>query len=265
MLIHTVSPVMGLLVVVGMGIAVVWGAMGRAARADTATQPAAPTGQIILLKLDDVVAIAPGWQRVIDYCEKNQVKAGLGIICESLEKDDAAYVAWLKDHQKKGFIEFWCHGYYGAKDFYTTHTLEEQTAALAKCEKLAQEKLGFPLTAFGPHYSGVNADTEKAVEAVPELKVWLYGPKQSKFYTRLAIPRVMGLEYVVPKVDFDKFKADYDRVGAKPKVLVLQGHANYWDAASYEGFTKIIDFLKTKNVTFMTPSEYLKTVTPATK
>lgn len=192
--------------ILGMGVGLLSGTLSLTARgADATTKPATPNAQVILLKLDDVVAIAPGWQRVIDYCENHKIKAGLGIICESLEKDNPAYFDWLKAHQKKGFIEFWCHGYSGEQAFYEKHTAEEQAAALAKCEKLAQERLGFPLTAFGPHYSGTTAETEKAVEKVPELKVWLYGPKQSKFYTRLSIPRVMALEYAVPKLDLQKF------------------------------------------------------------
>ncbi len=219
--------------------------------------PPQPGRQIIILKLDDVVNIGAGWVRVIDYCEKNNVKAGLGIICDSLEKNDQAYLNWIKDHQKKGFIEFWCHGYFNVANFYTTHTLEEQTAALKKCETLAKEKLGFPLVAFGEHNSFTTSETQIAVQAVPELKVWLYGPKDSQYYKKLSIPRVNGLEYKVGAVDFDKFKDPYDKYGAREKVLVLQGHANYWDDTSFAAFTKIIDYLKSKNVVFMTPTEYL--------
>jgi peptidoglycan/xylan/chitin deacetylase (PgdA/CDA1 family) len=207
-----------------------------------------------------VVDIGKGWVRVIDYCEKNKVKAGLGIICDSLEKDNQAYFNWIKATQKKGIIEFWCHGYDSNKDFYTTHTLEEQIAALNRCQKLAKEKLGFPLPAFGPHYSGITLDTEKAVQAVPEFKVWLYGPKNSQFYKRLSIPRVLGLEYVVTKVDFDKFKAPYEKYGFKEKVLVLQGHGNYWSPESFVAFTKIVDYLRSKHAVFMTPTEYLNYV-----
>lgn len=224
------------------------------------TPPPPPGAQIIILKLDDVVDIGKGWVRVIDYCEKNNVKVGLGIICESLEKDNPAYFNWIKATQKKGIVEFWCHGYASAKDFYTTHTLEVQIVSLNLCEILSKKKLGFPLTAFGPHYSGITADTEKAVQAVPELKLWLYGPKNSQFYKRLSIPRVCGLEYKVAMVDFNKFKEAYEKWGTKEKVLVLQGHGNYWSPQSFDEFTKIVDYLKSRHAVFMTPTEYLNFV-----
>ena len=233
--------------------------------------PASPGGQVVILKFDDVVQNADanqpapaGWLRMADYVEKNNIKAGFGILCESLEKDNKAYFDWIKERQKNGIIEFWLHGYRrrGAEQAgeFETGTAAEQAAILVKSETLAKEKLGFSLTAFGEHYSGVTVETEKAMETVPEIKVWLYGPRNSKNYTRLSIPRVMGLEHKTFQLDLDKFKAAYEKVGAKEKVLVLQGHANAWDATRFETFTKIIDFLKAKNSVFMTPSEYLKTV-----
>jgi hypothetical protein len=74
--------------------------------------------QVILLKLDDVVArrtgtspVSPRWQRMADYLEANQIKGAFGIITESLEKDDDAYFQWIKKLQAGGLIEFWHHGY----------------------------------------------------------------------------------------------------------------------------------------------------------
>ena len=39
-------------------------------------------------------------------------------------------------------------------------------------------------------------------------------------------------------------------------MLVLQDHPDQWDDKRWAGFTEIIAFLKSKNVIFMTPSEY---------
>jgi len=73
-----------------------------------------PRKQVILLKLDDVVAghlsfagpVSTRWQRIADYLTANHIKGSFGIIGESLEKDNPAYFKWIKDIQQAGLIEF---------------------------------------------------------------------------------------------------------------------------------------------------------------
>lgn len=225
--------------------------------------------QVILLKLDDVVAgrlsstpVPPKWQKVLDYLKTNNLKGSFGVICESLEKDNPAYFQWIKDVQNGGLVEMWLHGYKmrGAEGTgeFEQGTAAEQRAILAKSEALAKEKLGFPLAAFGPHWSGTTEATDEALEGVPEIKIWLYGPAKPKFFSRLSIDRVMALENPTFVPDPEKFKTVYEKNGFKREVLVLQGHPNQWDDKRWDGFVQIIEFLKSKNVVFMTPSEYLK-------
>ncbi len=225
--------------------------------------------QIILLKLDDVIArrvgakpVSDRWLKVHDYLKENHIKGSFGIITESLEKDNALYFQWLKDVQAAGQIEFWMHGYHmknaSEPGEFEHGTAEEQRAILAKGEKLAKEKLGFSLPAFGPHWSGTTEATEEAMEQVPEVTIWLYGPEKPKFYKRLSIPRVMALENPTFVPDLEKFKTFYETKASKREVLVLQGHPEQWDDKRWAGFTGILEFLKSKNVEFMTPSEYLK-------
>lgn len=227
--------------------------------------------QVVLLKLDDVVQNNLGsspvpirWQKTADYLKANNIKGSFGIICESLEKDNSAYFQWIKDIQQAGLIEFWLHGYHLKKadepGEFEHGTAAEQQVIFTKSEALAKAKLGFPLTAFGPHWSGMTEATDEALEAVPEIKIWLYGPKQPKHFTRLSIERIMALENPTFVPDAVKFKATYEKAAAKREVLVLQGHPNQWDDKRWTGFVEIIDFLKSKNVVFMTPSEYLKKV-----
>lgn len=227
--------------------------------------------QVILLKLDDVIArrvgkqpVSDRWLRVHDYLKANNIKGSFGIITESLEKDNPLYFNWLKEVQAAGLIEFWMHGYHmktaSEPGEFENGTAEEQRAILAKGERLAKEKLGFTLPAFGPHWSGTTDATDEAMEKVPEVTIWLYGPEKPKFYKRLSIPRVMALENPTFVPDAEKFRTFYEAKAVKKEVLVLQGHPDQWDDKRWEGFTKIIDFLKTKNVVFMTPSEYLKKV-----
>lgn len=228
----------------------------------------AADSQIILLKLDDVIArrvgtkpVSDRWQKVHDYLIAQGIKGSFGVITESLEKDTPMYFQWLKDVQAAGRIELWMHGYKmrGATDTgeFENGTAAEQRAILAKGKRLAKEKLGFDLPAFGPHWSGTTDATDEAMEGVPEVKIWLYGPARPKFFTRLSIPRVMALENPTFVPDADKFIAFYEKHAAQKDVLVLQGHPEQWTDERWTGFTKIIDFLKSKNVVFMTPSEYL--------
>lgn len=237
--------------------------------------PCAPAqevkSQVILLKLDDVVArrvssspVSPRWQKIADFLKANHIKGSFGIITESLEKDNPQYFQWIKDIQQGGLIEFWMHGYKmrGASDKgeFEQGTWEEQKAILEKGELLAQEKLGFSLPAFGPHWSGTTEETDRALEAVPSVKIWLYGPAKPKYFSRLSIERVLALENPTFVPDAEKFKAFYEKHASEKEVLVLQGHPDQWTDARWNGFVAIIEFLKSKNVVFMTPSEYLKQV-----
>ncbi|MDB6139682.1 MAG: polysaccharide deacetylase [Verrucomicrobiaceae bacterium] len=229
-----------------------------------------------MLKLDDVVQVRLGgtpvssrWMRVLDFLTSHHIKGSFGVICESLEKDNPGYFKWLKDLQSGGQIELWMHGYHLKKASepgeFEQGTFEEQKAILEKAERLAKEKLGFALPAFGPHWTGTTEATDQALEAVPEIKIWLYGPKKPKYFNRLSIERVMALENPTFVPDSAKFQQAYDKSAAGLEVLLLQGHPDQWTDERWAGFLKIIDFLQSKNVIFMTPSEYMNTRQSATK
>jgi peptidoglycan/xylan/chitin deacetylase (PgdA/CDA1 family) len=225
------------------------------------------TPQVIILKLDDVTTggakgglpVSPRWQRLADFIEKSNLKASFGIIGHSLERDDQAYFDWIKRLHQKGTVEFWNHGYKDRKSGDKTGEFEgslaEQTAALKGTQTLAKEKLGIELKAFGPHWSGTTRDTEKALAAVPEIKMWFYGPQDSP---KFVFARILTLENPTFVPDFDKFKQRYERVGHDKECLALQGHPNLWDDNRWQGFVKIIGYLKSQGCVFMTPSQYLE-------
>jgi peptidoglycan/xylan/chitin deacetylase (PgdA/CDA1 family) len=225
--------------------------------------------QIIVLKLDDVTTqggrgslpVSSRWQRVTDFIEQNNLKASYGIIGWSLEQDNPAYFAWIKNLHDKGTIEFWNHGYRDRKSEDKTGEFEgpydEQKTALDKTQRLAKEKLGIELRAFGPHWSGTNRDTAKALEGIPEIKICFYDPKEAR---QFVFERVLVLENPTFVPDVDKFKQLYEKNAKDKACLALQGHPNAWDDKRWDGFVKIIEFLKAKGCVFMTPSEYLATV-----
>ncbi len=163
-------------------------------------EPSGKPRQIIILKLDDVMAngrspVSPRWQRIADFIEKANLKASFGIIGFSLEQDNQTYFDWIKNLDKKGNIEFWNHGYRNRKAEDKTGefegSFEEQKAALEKTQRLAREKLGIELRAFGPHWSGTNEDTAKALENFPEIKMCFYDPKGAN---QFVFERVLMLE-----------------------------------------------------------------------
>ena len=242
---------------------------GAPGRLSAAEKEAPVKSQVILLKLDDVVAqpsatgpVSDRWQRVTDYLTENRIKGSFGVICESLEADNPAYFEWIRDVREDGLIEIWMHGYHlrtaEESGEFEQGTAAEQQAILEKSARLAREKLGFPLVAFGPHWSGTTDATDEALEAVTDIEIWLYGPAKPKYFTRLSLPRVLALENPTFVPDPIAFKALYEKFHAADReVLVLQGHPNQWDERRWAGFLEIIAFLKSKGVVFMTPSEYL--------
>jgi endoglucanase len=240
------------------------------APATAAGGPSRMAPQVIILKLDDVVAhsaqspVSPRWQRTADFIEKSNLKASFGIIGYSLEQDNQAYFDWIKNLQRKGIIEFWNHGYRARKAQDKTgefeESLEVQAAALQRTETLAREKLGIELKVFGPHWSGTNRDTEKALATVPEIKAWFYGPKGSK---KFVFEDVLRLENPIFVPDPEKFKQLYQSRAHDKPCLALQGHPDQWDDRRWRGFVEIIAYLKSKGCVFMTPSAYMERLAEA--
>ena len=225
------------------------------------------TPQVVVLKLDDVVAqpsanglpVSPRWERIKNFLEERHIRASFGIIGYSLEQENPAYFDWIKAIHKKDQIEFWHHGYRNRQGSDPTGEFEDsfetQKQALERTQQLAKEKLGITFNVFGPHWSVTNQDTIKALESIPEITMWYYGPKA---YNQFAFERVMTLEDPVHVPDFVKFKATYEQKAKDKSVLALQGHPNSWDDTRWQNFVQIIDYLTAQGCVFMTPSEYQK-------
>lgn len=219
---------------------------------------------VIILKLDDMTyqPANDNWQRCLDLLAKNKIKCAVGIIGFSLEKDRPDYFKWIKEQHESGMIEFWCHGYRNRKSSDKIGEFEEsyesQKEALEKCQQLAKQKLGFPFKSFGPHWSGTNAGTVKAISEITEITTWMYGdPKDAGNSKKYIYPRYLGLEYKTFLPDVEKFKESYIKQVKEHDCFVLQGHPMAWGKdGRWENFVAIIEFLKSQNCEFMTPSEY---------
>lgn len=237
-------------------------------------KPLPATPPVIILKLDDMTqrgakkgeGVSSRWQKLVDFLEKENIKASLGIIGNSLEKDDQKFFDWLKAQEKKGYVEFWNHGQThkelpkesNKRRCEFTAPLEEQVATLKKTQQLAKEKVGIELKAFGAPFNVTNADTEKALEKFPEIKVWFFGSNKTKESKKLSLKRVVNLEHPTMNPSASGLFSDYDYKGKFEEYLVLQGHPNGWDDKRFAEFTKAVAFLKEKGCKFMTASEYFE-------
>ena len=237
-----------------------------------ATQPAPK----IIIKVDDLVAgpgraaVHPRWQRFADFIKERKIKAGIGIICNSLETDNAPYFNWIKDLHKTGLVEFWNHGYdhkmwkEGDRTLFEFKgtSYEYQKEHLARGNQLARQKLGITLHAFGPGFNATDENTVRALGGDPDINAWLYAGSDDKstkaLQSKVAILDLLGdvnIEYPTFVPNFERFGDGYLRHRATRRYFVIQGHPTHWDDDRFAQFVKIIDFLTAEGATFATPSE----------
>jgi peptidoglycan/xylan/chitin deacetylase (PgdA/CDA1 family) len=243
--------------------------------------PPRPAPPVVILKLDDLKQqdgkVHHLWTRTMDYLANRNIKAGVGVICKTLEEATPEYIDWICKRHDSGLVEFWFHAWdhgvwktESGKQLseFDGRPVEEQAKRLADSQRLAKEKLGFAFKTFGPpgggHGPHQDAATAQVMSEDPDIKVWLYPSPIDAMGRKLAeegkltiLDRVwaVDLEYQVGQPNFKRFVAGYAR-NPDREYFVLQGHPMHWDSTRFEEFKKIIDFLVEQNAVFMTPSEY---------
>ncbi|MCU0405815.1 MAG: DUF2334 domain-containing protein [Ignavibacteriaceae bacterium] len=209
--------------------------------------------QLIILKADDVI-----------YDDKtilsNKIKASAGIICNSLQTDDARYFGLLQYLDQTGYIELWNHGYDHILDALHTDgtmydefqnsSLEFQKEQLRKAQTLAEEKLNITLRTFGAPGNAIDSTTMQALESFNEIKVWFFGLNGS---SKLVLGRSIDMEYPVGNPDYNSFVKNHD---INKEYTVFQIHPNMWDENQFNEFKKIINYLKEEKLTFILPYDY---------
>lgn len=225
--------------------------------------------KIVILKLDDVVAnadsgqvISTRWQRVTDYIENKKIKAAFGVIGFSLEKDNPEYFKWITDRAARGYIEFWNHGYYNRTKGDTIGefegSYEQQLRALQLTDSLAKTKLGLTFGAWGRHWSGSNEDTDRALAQMSDIKFVFGSPDPAIHFEGYVFPHNLDMEYPVHNPNFEEFLKAYKGKWKNLESFYLQGHPNSWDDIRWDNFVRIVEFLESENVRFVTPSEFLQ-------
>jgi len=252
---------------------------------DFANLPQRQTPPAIIIKLDDLDMRGkrehPRWDKVVDYLDSRQVKGTMGMLGSSLADASPEYIQWIKARHDSGNWEIWFHGW-----DHKTHTeadgktynefnhrsFAEQKKRLDDTQALCLEKLGFPLTCFGPP-GGVgngsqSVETHQVMIADPHMVAWLYPQpldgigKQTVQQGKVTIlDRVWGtnLEGSVGAPDFEAFVRGYIKNLDRP-YFVLQGHPVMWDDYRFAQFTKIIDFLVVQKAEFVLPTGYAATL-----
>lgn len=231
---------------------------------------------VVILKMDDLTqrgankdkgeAVSENFRVFVDTLRRFEIKASLGIICNSLADGTPEYFAWIKALHEEGIVEFWNHGY-THQEFprknnrrhteFANSTLEEQIESIGKGQRLAREKLGFDLTGFGAPFNQIDGTTTKAMESFPEITSWFYGPVQASSDKRRSLERRMDLEAPTLKPNSEQLIDAFNRHGKDLQYIVLQGHPNSWGGKQRAEFVKCIQFLKEQGCRFMTPSEFL--------
>jgi hypothetical protein len=162
-------------------------------------------------------------------------------------------------------IEFWNHGYDAKYPHDKEHKGEFegsgydfQLHSLQRAQELAKLRFGSEYTAWGPHWSGTDADTWKALEQVPGIKVvWFYAPKPPAITTKIIIERRMELEKPLFKPNPEEIQARFEAVGRKFDYIALQGHPEQWDDQRFADFQRAVRYLKDQGCRFATVSEWL--------
>ncbi len=226
-------------------------------------------GPKVILKLDDMQhrsgKVPDTWQRVYNFAVEREIPISVGIICRSLDGETPEYFDVLKVWDASGLVEFWNHGYdhkqwseggVRLREFAGT-SYEHQFAHLQNSQDLAQAKLGLSFVSFGAGFNSTDATTVKALEAIPAIRVWLYGQYKEPA-GKLVLKRnyKVNLEHKTGQLDLNQFQAAFSE-NALSELLVLQGHPMLWDDAEFVVFQQIIDFLEAQNVSFILPRDCL--------
>lgn len=228
--------------------------------ADPAGAPAKP--QLVILKADDFRKSAR-WERYTNYIVEHDLKASIGIICNVFEKD-AASVDYAKELLKTGRIDFWHHGYDHRLNYkegdktvseFKGTPFDYQKANLDKGAALVEQKLGYRFFAFGAPGNAVDETTTAVFTKSPQYKLIFYGPRQVP--GAILLERWMNLEVPTFNPNSADFEKKYEQNATRP-YLALQMHPNQWTDERFAEFEKIIAFLKSKHVRFVTAQEMLE-------
>ena len=227
--------------------------------------------KVVIWKLDDVKAgekkrLAAGFKRVAEWAKAEKTVVTMGVICDSLAQPNADDVAWIKANaiENGGVVEFWHHGWdhrswtdAAGKQLWEFRGPDVATQAkhLKDASDLFKKTTGLTFHVFGAPFNQADDATIAAMDAVPELTLWMYPPKNET--KRKGLGRTLNIEVATGKVSYDKFAKDY--AAKKPiSMMLLQGHCGMWNDDSFHDFVQIAALLKQDGWTTLTAAQYVE-------
>jgi hypothetical protein len=227
--------------------------------------------KVVIWKLDDVKAgekkrLAPGFKRMAEWAKAEKTVVTMGVICDSLTQPNADDVAWIKANavENGGVVEFWHHGWDHrswadatgkAMAEFRGPDVATQSKHLKDACEMFKKTTGLTFHAFGAPYNQTDDDTIAAMDAVPEITIWMYPPKNET--KRKVLGRSLNIEVATGKVSYAKFAEDY--ATKKPtSMMLLQGHCGMWNDDSFHDFVKIATLLKQDGWKTLTSAQYVE-------
>ena len=201
------------------------------------------------------------------------MKVSVGLIGNSSEKNLEAYSAWLKKWLGTGQVEVWNHGWDHArwkdevtgkeKSEFGGSGYEHQKLHLTRTQQASQGLIDKPFITFGSPFNAMDADTAKALNEIPELKLIFCYPGHKatqQLASKTLLPmHLRGEHDGTGKPNFAKFKEDYARKNLDGILLsALQFHPLGFSEEGFKNYADMLDFLKQEGWGFLLPEEVLK-------
>ena len=257
--------------------------------------------QVIVLKADDfTVDSSHYFETYREILAKRGLKAGIGVIVASLDKDNPNYntannyadrlrgaTEVIHRALASGF-EFWHHGYlHSDREFcewwqeggnVVGFNKDKQRESFKKGYDVLNnnfdtEELDLQVHSFGsPANRATQLTIDMISESFPEVKVLMRGNKSLKMpegMINLGQDQTAAMEYQVPAaqysvcIDYERFLQSYAQ-NSHQSVLCIQMHPGLWektDPKSFDEFEKCVDYLMEQGAVFMTPYEYYNYIT----
>lgn len=228
--------------------------------------------KIAIIKADDVRSPHAKWERFIQVSQQRNVKVSIGLIGNSLEKNDPTYHQWLNQWLKTGQVEFWHHGWdhktweIDGKKFHEFggSGYDHQKNHLLKTQNAIKPIIGKPFITFGSPNNAMDEDTTRALNEMSELRLIFVYPTRpviQHLKNKTLLPMMLRGEHDgTGKPNFDKFKQEYlSKKSSTPvfTLTALQFHPMGFSDEGFKHYTDILDFLLSEGWTFMLPEEYL--------
>jgi hypothetical protein len=225
--------------------------------------------KVVIWKMDDVRAgekrrLQAGFKRVAEWAKAEKTVVTMGVICDSLAQPNADDVAWIKANaiESGGVVEFWHHGWdhrswtdaAGKQQWeFRGPDVATQSKHLRDAQAIFRQTTGLTFRVFGAPFNQADDATIAAMDAVPEITLWMYPPKNET--KRKLLGRSLNMEVATGKVSYAKFAQDY--ATRKPTgMMLLQGHCGMWDDDSFRDFVKIATLLKQDGWTTLTSAQF---------